>query len=360
MVPRRALIAAGAGIALALGLTGPVLADSRMTESGGVLYFRSEDAGIANALTIDRDGRGRLRFTDEADPYGITYPSGRCSPGKINNSGNPVEVFCDPSGITKILVQSGPGEDKLMSKLTDLPVTMEGEIGADTLTTGAGPDRVGGGQGNDRVDTGAGDDLATGDDGDDVLITGDGNDQADGGSGSDQIDTGAGDDLVVSADGYADTVVCGPGNDTVTADQLDQVVDCETVNRRQVAAIGGSAGTPDTKRPVVRVGGSTSQRISTKRRRVSVVLTASEAARVDVSGFLDAGGLFRRIKPVTGRVKVGGGGAKLWLTLTLTQTRSVLRDLRRHRHPKVRLTVSAVDASGNTSATRRLTIALRR
>lgn len=331
-----------------------------MTEAGGVLYFRSEDAGVPNALTVDRDARGRLHFVDEADAYGITYPSGRCSPGRINKAGNPVEVFCNAEGITKVLVQTGPGEDKLVSALADLPVTMEGEVGADTLTTGGGADRVGGGQGNDRIETGAGDDLATGDEGDDVLVTADGNDQADPGSGSDQVDAGAGDDLVVVADGFTDTVQCGPGTDTVTADTLDQVVDCETVNRQQVAPVGGAAAAKDTTRPVVRVGGSTSQRVGARRRRISIAVTSSEIARVDASGFLDAGGVFTRVKPVAGRVRVGGGGTKLTLTLTARQAAAVVRDLRRGRHPKLRLTVSGVDEGGNTSATRRITVRLRR
>jgi Ca2+-binding RTX toxin-like protein len=46
------------------------------------------------------------------------------------------------------------------------------------------------------------------------------------------LDGGAGDDVLSARDGARDTIRCGAGRDTVTADRLDTVArDCERVSR---------------------------------------------------------------------------------------------------------------------------------
>lgn len=360
MVPRTLLVGLAAAAA-ALGTAAPALADSKITISGGVMYFRNEDAGISNGLTVDHDARGRVHFFDEADPYGMNFPAPPCSPGKINSAGNPVEVFCDRApSYSRLTLQMGPGEDHVAYKLDDLPATLEGAVGADTLATAGGADSLNGGQGNDGLDAGAGDDTLVGEDGDDTLRGGEGNDRLDGGLGADTIDAGAGDDTIIAADGVADTIDCGAGNDTVNADGADQLVNCESASRKDVAPPATASTANDRKRPVLRIGGSTRQRLSLGRRRIRVATAVSERALVDVSGFLDAGGINDRLKPASTGITVGGGGAYVTITLTAKQVRRVLGDLRRHRRPKVLLTVSAVDPAGNTSAPRHLTVALRR
>lgn len=366
MVPRAphtatlALVATvGSGVLLVL--PGVVGADSRMTNSGRVLYFRNEDAGIANKLTVDTDAKGRARFVDNADPYGMNFPGGDCTPGRINSSGAVVEVFCDKTRFDSITIQTGPGEDTVAYAIEDRPVTLEGGVGADVLTSAGAKDELFGGQGNDVLDTGAGDDVLGGDDGDDALRGQAGNDRLDGGTGVDAVSGGDGDDTIRAADGFADRIDCGPGADTVAADTADEVVGCETVTRTQVAGPSGVApAAPDRRRPVVQVGGSTSQRVGPRARRVAVAVTVSEPARVDVSGFLDAAGRNDRLTPRIARVTVGGGGTTVRVTLTATQVRRVLAELRRRRRARVVLTVSAVDAAGNTSGSRHITVALRR
>src|SRR4051794_41066145 len=189
--PAVLLALAGALGALAAAAA-PALADSKMSISGGVLYFRTEDAGISNALTVDNDARGRAHFSDDADPYGMSYPSPPCSPGKLNSAGNAVEVFCDKGTYQSIDIQIGPGEDHVTYKLDDLPATLEGAVGADTLTSAGANDSVHGGQGNDTLDSGAGDDALTGDEGDDTVHAGAGNDRVDAGPGADTVDAGDG------------------------------------------------------------------------------------------------------------------------------------------------------------------------
>lgn len=78
-----------------------------------------------------------------------------------------------------------------------------------------------------------GNDLLIGKAGADTLFGGAGNDTIDGGPGADVLDGGPGNDRVSARDGQRDTIRCGTGFDTVTADNDDTVTrGCETVKRR--------------------------------------------------------------------------------------------------------------------------------
>lgn len=67
----------------------------------------------------------------------------------------------------------------------------------------------------------------------DVICGLDGNDGIRPGAGPDTVYAGPGDDSVSSRDRVRDTISCGSGQDTVTADRIDAVArDCERVTRR--------------------------------------------------------------------------------------------------------------------------------
>ncbi len=67
----------------------------------------------------------------------------------------------------------------------------------------------------------------------DVICGLDGSDVIRPGAGPDTVYAGPGDDLVSSRDRVRDTISCGSGQDTVTADRIDAVArDCERVTRR--------------------------------------------------------------------------------------------------------------------------------
>jgi hypothetical protein len=345
--------------ALALLIAAPVAwADSKLRVQGDVFYFVNEDAGIANRLTVDNDPRGRLHFFDEADPYGMNFPTPPCSPGKVNSAGNPVEAYCNKDGsYHSVTVQSGPGEDRVTYKVDDLPGTLDGEDGADTLTGAGAADTIGGAQGDDTLAGGAGNDSLLGNEGNDSMGGGPGDDTLNGGAGNDALGGEDGNDTIQASDGYTDAVDCGAGDDTAVVDQLDTVSGCEHTSRQQVTPVPGQAGPRDTTDPALRVGGSTSQRAH---RTFKVLATASEPSIVDASGYLVAGGVNTKLGTDTAKVKVGGGGATLHLGLTKRMVRLIKRDLRRHRHPRARVTVSAVDPAGNTSRPSRIWISFRR
>lgn len=352
-------LAASALAAALLAFAAVAFADSKMGQAGDTITFRSEDAGISNELTVSLDAQGRIRFADSTDPYGMSgYPSPPCAPGNVNGQGNAIEVLCDKGGVGAIQIDIGPGQDDVAYRLRDKPVTLNGALGADFLTTSAAADSVHGGQGNDTIETGGGADTVTGDDGADSIRSGDGDDNVGGGLGSDGIDAGAGNDTIGVADGIADTVDCGSGSDTVDADQLDQLADCEQVSRHDVAPPADQPPVDDHDPPTLKARAAGKQKISMKRRSVAVAVSASEKAAINVSGYLDAGGVNRRLK-VPPAVNLGEGGTRVGVKLSKGQAAAALRDIRRGKRPKVRLTISAVDPAGNTSKPRHLVVALR-
>jgi Ca2+-binding RTX toxin-like protein len=343
-----------------LAFSTAALADSRMGGSGGIVTFRSEDAGISNVLSVKYDAKGRVRFFDDTDPYGMAgYPSPPCSPGALNSQGNAVEVFCEKSGVQAVEIDIGPGQDDVSYRLGDRPASLSGGLGADLLATAGAADRVHGGQGNDTIDAGGGNDTVTGDDGADSISSGEGADKVDGGLGSDGIDAGGGNDNVTVADGIADSIDCGAGSDKIDADQLDQLANCESVSRHDVAPPADQPPADDKEAPTLSARAAKTQRIGARRRSIFISVAASEKAAINVSGFLDAGGVNRRLK-VAPAVDLGEGGTRIPVRLSKSQAAAALRDLARGRRPKLRLTISAVDPAGNTSSPRHLRVALRR
>jgi len=109
---------------------------------------------------------------------------------------------------------------------TRLAEQISGLGGGDQINGGGGADLVEGGQGADELGDGLGKDTVYGGIGADNMI-GQGGDPA-----VDQFKAGAGNDTVQSRDipVVGDLVACGPGMDTVYADQADTVKeDCERV-----------------------------------------------------------------------------------------------------------------------------------
>ena len=130
-------------------------------------------------------------------------------------------VYEGSSGADRIVAEFGPafvhgrsGDDRLgVSRFA----------GGASLFGHDGDDRLAGNTGSDRLDGGLGDDLLFGAEGDDRISAN---------RGRDRISAGPGADTVSARDGMTDTVTCGSGRDTVSADRRDRVSrDCERVRR---------------------------------------------------------------------------------------------------------------------------------
>lgn len=281
-VPLLALIICGA-----LALPGAASA-ADLTNSGGVLTYTGTDAdGQVSFATTGTPGQLRVTSSDDD-----TITSSNCTAVSggydcdgvasivANGNGGNDAIYPAASVTQPVTADGGAGDDDV-----------EGGAGNDTLRGGAGDDGIYGAGGADDISGGSGidttyeydgsnppkdvsvtlddqaNDGATGE-GDNVhsdvediggssayfgtptqygavRLTGnaasnalyvyDGRGAIDGGPGNDVLSGGPQDDTINSVDGYADRVTCGAGNDTVTADTLDQVGDsCENVTRTDV------------------------------------------------------------------------------------------------------------------------------
>jgi CSLREA domain-containing protein len=140
----------------------------------------------------------------------------------VNSDGNPLDnaasyVFTagPVAPLTPPTTPTQPAAPKNVTRIgTAGPDVLRGGLGNDTLRGLGGNDRLFGGSGNDRLFGGAG------------------NDRLEGHKGRDLLEGGLGNDTIVARDKSFDTIRCGAGRDTVTADRNDKVAkDCETVRR---------------------------------------------------------------------------------------------------------------------------------
>lgn len=352
----RVLAAAVAGLAF---LPAAAAAHSTILIQGPDITYTSEDAVSNNKLVVDETPTS-IRFRDPEADSGIVGPS-QCTPGDQQGA-YAYEMTCPRTGLQRLTIDLGPNEDSMVATMLAIAVQGTGGAGADNLKVlGAGNEFLGGDTGNDTIDTGDGNDDLRGEEGADTLIGGNGNDMIQGAPGVDTIDAGAGDDTVNSPDGLADKITCGDGIDLVRADTVDEVArDCENVERSFVAAPPDEGGGEDTTKPQLKVGGSTMQRVSSRRRVVRVAASLNEVGEVSASGFLDAGGINTPIKTRRHKITVAGGGATILVRLSKSQIRRVMRDLRRRRKVYVRISVVGADQAGNSVVARTLKIRLRR
>ena len=130
---------------------------------------------------------------------------------------------------------------------------MRGNPAHDTIHGFAGDDTLIGLGGNDSLHGGRGDDVLLGGRSGDLLLGGPGNDRIDGRDPErrrcsarllasarpadyppcvDVVVAGPGNDLILLRDGRFDAVwFCGRGRDTVIADRVDELADCEIKRR---------------------------------------------------------------------------------------------------------------------------------
>jgi Ca2+-binding RTX toxin-like protein len=130
-----------------------------------------------NSIHIWLTPDGRSYVIDSAVPLEVG--------GSIceNTPGMPTELVCKSPLVAGFEVNGGSGDDTVsVSSTIELPVTMRGGPGNDTLIGGSGPDKLIGGEGNDKLAGRGGDDLIIGGPGNDELLGGPGNDVLRGGS----------------------------------------------------------------------------------------------------------------------------------------------------------------------------------
>jgi hemolysin type calcium-binding protein len=351
---------------------------------------------VANMYLGDGDDTGEVRNAPERSSLSVLLDGGAGN-DQLSTSRGTVVGGPGNDALTGELLQGGPGDDRLAG--TDADNVLDGGPGADLLKGMGGIDRTtyadrtegvhvtidgrsddgSSGEGDDveteGVNGGAGADILLGDDGpngltglcgDDRLTGGGGADVLQGDAGSDTIDGRAGDDIIYAdagpfgqppppaapcgaqpSDG-SDLVACGPGDDLVLAGAGDRVAaDCERV-------YFGSVDVPRLK-----IAAPAPARVVRNAVRVAVVDVTQRSG-------LPVEGVFPLSSTVTLRAASGtpegllgradlprlDGGSRVPVAVTLM--RAADRALRsRGGQLRVAVTVTARDASGVTSLTRR-------
>lgn len=232
--------------------------------------------------------------------------------------------------------------------------------GRSTIRTLGGNDVVTGGSRDETIDGGAGDDRLEGGFGNDAITGGPGRDTINADMSASQCGVFQsctvpfGNDTIDVRDGEADTVVCGPGTDAVTADSVDTIgPDCETVDKAgtQTVADDFNRGRKDVQTGAARKISLTVAGISRSgalKRGIPVTVsvpgagklgaTAREGKRTIASGSAKA----KKAGKVTLRLKLGKAGRKA---------------LKRHGRHRLTLRVTFTPAGGKAlTASRSLTV----
>ena len=179
-------------------------------EANGNEGIDTIDAGAGNDTITDRGGEGNDTYTGGDGLDGIEYQSDNDPPDTFG-----VDLTAARGGRTNSLVESDA-----LNGFEDV-VT---DIGADVVTGTAGSNLI---------------DTSDEDEDED-----DGNDQVNPLGGADTVETGSGNDNLDLRDGANDRGLCGPGTDTVQADQFDELTDCENVSLAQVRAENADLAPP--------------------------------------------------------------------------------------------------------------------
>ena len=133
------------------------------------------------------------------------------------------------------------GDDYLKVAQATNPGDISGGNGNDDLNGADGSEKLDGGPGDDHLDGGFGDDVITGGPGRDRIS----GDLAGGDCGPLWCKYPYGNDTINAQDGEVDTILCGFGTDTVTADAIDVIDgDCENVTRAGAAPAPGTTPAP--------------------------------------------------------------------------------------------------------------------
>jgi Ca2+-binding RTX toxin-like protein len=209
--------------------------------------FASVLAPVASASTV-RISAGKVRYVagNEANrvqvlrgadrTFDVFDPATRLRPGTGCRSVSRSVATCQ-GAITGVSISLSGGSDRVDVAFLDVPATLDGGAGADTLIGGGADDLLDADDGDDHLFGNGGADTLRGDNQNDTLVGGPGPDVIDAGAGTDTADySDATGPLAIDLDGNADDGHSGEG-DRVESD-VERVVGGPFDDR--IAAISGT------------------------------------------------------------------------------------------------------------------------
>lgn len=188
----------------------------------------SDEVTLSDNATAG-DGVSKLSSVSTSTPVEFSAPSSSLTVLVKGGDDTLTLAAVDSLFAAAVSVIGDSGNDLLDASALTFNVSLQGNIGADTLKGGTGnddlngnseDDSIDGGAGNDSIQGGAGNDVLVGADGNDTVLGQGGNDSVTGGLGDDLLDggTSTGDVLVESADAnltLTNTKLTGIGTDTL-------------------------------------------------------------------------------------------------------------------------------------------------
>ena len=178
---------------------GDNLGSDSITGNGG------NDTIVMDGTVVDGD------FAGVTSVETLTMTSGFIN-GTVNGDSATLGLTAQGAGI--VTVNGTDGGDLVNASTYTVGITVHGNSGNDTITSGAGNDTI------------------TGDDGDDLITSNNGADSVDGGAGNDTLVTGAG----------ADTIIMGSGTDSVDAGTEADVIRAYNTQLDETDTISGGSG----------------------------------------------------------------------------------------------------------------------
>jgi Ca2+-binding RTX toxin-like protein len=207
----RRIVLSVLGAVATIGLAAPAgaLADTVVTNGTGGQIIVTSDSQDAENLVISRPSTSLECNPQPAPclqlanaPQSIIDGASGCDQLIFNMIPLGTVVVCSPGSITSILLDLNDADDLASVSDSVPPTTMNGGAGDDSLNSASGSDALLGGPDDDRLE---------------------------GGGGFDTFIGGAGADAIFARDGLQELVDCGSEADSVDADTIDVLTDCENV-----------------------------------------------------------------------------------------------------------------------------------
>ena len=211
-----------------LAVTAAILDSLTVTNRTYQFAATSDNVTLADNGTIG-DGVSKLSSVSTSTPVAFSVPSSSLSIRVKDGDDTLTLTAVDALFAASVLVLGDNGNDLLDASALTFNVSLQGNVGADTLKGGTGnddlnghseDDSIDGGAGSDSIQGGAGNDVLVGAAGIDTVLGQGGNDSLTGGFDNDQLDggTGGNDVLVEYADAnltLTNAQLLGIGTDTL-------------------------------------------------------------------------------------------------------------------------------------------------
>ncbi len=170
---------------------------------------------------VPNNGVSRLSSVSTSTPVEFFAPSTSLTISAGDGNDTVTLAAVDSLFAASLSVTGDNGNDLLDASALAMSVSLQGNVGADTLKGGSGNDNLNGNSEDDSIDGGAGNDSIQGGAGNDVLVGAAGNDTVAGQGGDDSVSGGLGNDVLDGGTGTGDVLVeSADANMTLTNTQL--------------------------------------------------------------------------------------------------------------------------------------------